>query len=266
MVKLRKPTLRYSDDRHTKSDVFKKNIAELNQRLVWWGVLDEQYNNDVFSSHTLEAVLDFQNRKELVEDGVVGRKTWSALTTPSKQTLTDDEKVEIITQCGENGYHIEPPVQEDLTAGVASIKYWESLRLSAYADPGTGGKPYTNGYGSTRTLEGGEWVLGQKITKQHAEDLLRIEIAEGFLPKLRQLPYWYEMNANQQGALLSFAYNVGAHFYGAKGFNTITRVLKNKEWNMMPKALMLYVKANGKFMRGLYNRRQAEGQLWSKGV
>lgn len=262
----RKPTLRINN-RKNNSDYYKKNIAELNQRLVWWGELDEQYNNDIFSNQTLEAVRNFQNKKELIEDGIVGLKTWKALLTPSSQQhLTDVEKVDIITQCNENGCYIEPQRHEDLTAGITLLKQWEGLRLSAYPDPGTGDKPITIGYGSTVDLDGKPFQLGRKITKQYAEDLLSIEITEKYLPQLRKIPYWFELNNNQQGALLSFAWNLGAYFYDSQGFETISRVLKNKEWSMVPKALMLYVKANGKTMRGLYNRRQAEGQLWSKSL
>jgi lysozyme len=263
----RKPTLRF-DNKKNNTPYFKTHIKELNQRLVWWGELDEQYNNDLFSTHTLDAVLSFQLKKQLVEDGVVGAKTWNALLTESitlsVEPLNDVEKVEIITQCGENGCYIEPQKHEDLTAGIALLKQWEGLRLAAYPDSGTGDKPITIGYGSTIDIDGKPFQLGRKITKDYAEDLLRIEIAEKYLPQLRKIPYWHEMNSNQQGALLSFAWNLGAYFYGADGFETITRVLRSKEWSMVPKALMLYVNPGSSVEKGLRNRRQAEGQLWSK--
>ena len=70
------------------------------------------------------------------------------------------------------------------------------------------------------------------------------------------------MNENQQGALLSFAYNLGARFYGSSGFNTITRVLKNKEWNNVPDALYLYRNPGTNVEAGLARRRTAEGKLW----
>jgi GH24 family phage-related lysozyme (muramidase) len=71
------------------------------------------------------------------------------------------------------------------------------------------------------------------------------------------------MNENQQGALLSFAYNLGARFYGSSGFNTITRVLKNKEWDKVPDALYLYRNPGTRVEAGLARRRTAEGKLWS---
>jgi lysozyme len=245
-----------------KTAPYKKKIAELNQRLVWWGVMGENERNDVFSNKTLEAVKLFQEKKGLLVDGIVGKNTWAELLRPS-----DEEVVEIINQEQCNICPTPPIIfnnNEDLSYGFELIKYFEGLVLTVYPDPLTLGKPYTVGYGSTRTLDGREWVLGQKITKQEAEDLLVIEAVEKFLPKLRKIPYWEEMSAYQHGALLSFAWNLGADFYGAKGFETITKCLKNKEWAMVPKALVLYRNPGTNVERGLKIRRQTEGQLWSK--
>lgn len=243
-----------------KTVFYKKKIAELNQRLVWWGLMRENDRNDVFSNNTLNAVKVFQEKRNLVVDGEVGENTWRELRKPS-----DEESVAIITQQNDVPIcAVSKLLEEDLSYGIELIKYFEGLRLTVYADPLSGGKPYTVGYGSTRTLEGKEWVLGQKITKQEAEELLRVEMMDKALPKLREIPYWAEMNSYQQGALLSFAWNLGFSFYGAKGFETITKCLKNKEWASVPQALVLYRNPGSNVERGLKIRRQTEGQLWSK--
>ncbi len=70
------------------------------------------------------------------------------------------------------------------------------------------------------------------------------------------------MNDNQHGALLSFGYNLGAGFYGSPDFNTITRVLRDKEWNKVPDALYLYRNPGTPVEEGLSRRRIAEGELW----
>lgn len=247
-----KPTLRYRSKN-------KQQVREVQQRLVWWGLLQQEDVDGIFGKQTEEAVILFQSKKGLVEDGVVGTNTWQQLLQPS-----GEETVEIIEQCGENGCFIEPPEHEDLTEGYKLIKYFEGCSLSVYPDPLTGAEPYTVGYGSTRTLEGQPWQMGQKISKQLAEDMLRIHVAEDFLPKLRKLPYWFEMNNNQRSSLLSFAYNLGANFYGADGFETISRNLRNKEWSSVPATLVLYRNPGTSVEKGLKKRRQAEGQLWSK--
>jgi lysozyme len=128
----------------------------------------------------------------------------------------------------------------------------------------TGGAPITIGWGSTRRKDGTGFIMGNVITQEEADDLFFYDIEQRFLPSLQRIPYWDEMNENQQGALLSFAYNLGAGFYGSSNFNTITRVLKNKEWNKVPDALYLYHNPGTNVAEGLKRRRKAEGDLWSR--
>ena len=144
------------------------------------------------------------------------------------------------------------------------IKEFESCELEAYPDPKTGNLPITIGWGSTRDFDGKPFKLGRKITQQYAEDLFQYQIQNEFLPPLTKIPYWGEMNENQQGAILSFVYNLGADFYGNSNFNTITRVLKNKEWSKVPDALYLYRNPGTDVEPGLKRRRIAEGNLWKK--
>jgi lysozyme len=146
--------------------------------------------------------------------------------------------------------------------GVNLIKEFEGCHLEAYPDPLTGGLPITIGWGSTRDQNGKPFKLGTKISQQTADDLLISQIRNEFLPPLTQIPYWNQMNMNQRSALLSFAYNLGANFYGSSGFNTITRVLKNKQWNKVPDALYLYRNPGTNVESGLARRRKAEGKLW----
>jgi lysozyme len=100
------------------------------------------------------------------------------------------------------------------------------------------------------------------ITQKYADSLFDFDCKNRFLPQLEKIPYWREMNDNQRGALLCFAYNLGADFYGSPDFNTITRVLKNKEWSKVPEALKLYRNPGTNVEAGLLRRRIAEGKLW----
>ena len=133
--------------------------------------------------------------------------------------------------------------------------------MDAYKDPYTGNLPITIGWGSTKDFDGKPFKMGRTITQQYADDLLFRQIENQYLPPLTKIPYWNEMNENQQGALLSFAYNLGANFYGSSDFNTITRVLKNKEWSKVPDALYLYHNPGSNVEAGLKRRRIAEGNL-----
>ena len=147
--------------------------------------------------------------------------------------------------------------------GINLIKEFEGCHLNAYPDPLTKGPPITIGWGSTKDFDGTPFKIGRVITQKYADTLLEFDLKNRFLPALQRIPYWSEMNENQQGAILSFAYNLGSNFYGSSNFNTITRVLKNKEWSKVPDALYLYHNPGTSVEVGLKRRRVAEGKLWS---
>jgi len=157
---------------------------------------------------------------------------------------------------------IEPTLDGLPEPGVKLIKQFEGCKLKAYYDPHTGGLPITIGWGSTRRKDGSRFMIGNTITQDEADDLLYFQLRREFLPALQKIPYWSEMNDNQQGALLSFAYNLGADFYGGSNFNTITSNLKQKNWKAIPETLKLYRNPGSKVEAGLLRRRVAEGNLW----
>jgi len=148
--------------------------------------------------------------------------------------------------------------------GIKLIKEFEGCRLNAYPDPLSGGLPITIGWGSTRDKNGKSFQMGDSITQAEADELLIEEAKHHFLPALRKIPHWNEMSDGKRGALLSFAYNLGAGFYGGDNFNTITKRLKNKEWDLVPDALYLYRNPGSNVEAGLARRRKAEGEAWKK--
>jgi lysozyme len=150
-----------------------------------------------------------------------------------------------------------------LLVGIKLIKEFEGCHLNAYPDPLTGGLPITIGWGSTKDFNGQSFKIGRKITQEYADRLLIFDVENRFLPSLQKIPYWNEMNDNQRGALLSFAYNLGAGFYNSSGFNTITSNLKQKNWKAIPETLKLYRNPGSNVEAGLLRRRVAEGKLWS---
>lgn len=150
--------------------------------------------------------------------------------------------------------------------GIELIKRFEGCHLKAYPDPLSGGKPYTVGWGSTKKIDGSPFALGEEITQEEADNLLETQLNTAYLPSLERIPYFNEMSEEQVGALLSFAYNLGARFYGSEGFETVTRRLRNREWNLIPDTLLLYRNPGTSVEAGLKRRRIAEGALWSKGL
>jgi lysozyme len=161
---------------------------------------------------------------------------------------------------------IEPTLDGLPLPGIELIKEFEGCHLKAYYDPLTNSLPITIGWGSTRRKNGTRFMIGNTITQDEADDLLYFQLRREFLPALQKIPYWNEMTEEMQGSLLSFSYNLGAGFYGASGFNTITRVLKEKKWNEVPAALELYRNPGTNVENGLRRRRIAEGKLWTEGL
>jgi lysozyme len=157
---------------------------------------------------------------------------------------------------------VEPTLDGLPLSGVDLIKEFEGCKLKAYYDPHTGGLPITIGWGSTRRKDGSSFMIGNSITQDEADDLLYHQLRREFLPSLQKIPYWNEMSENQQGALLSFAYNLGANFYNSSGFSTISRVLREKKWSEVPSTLELYRNPGSKVETGLLRRRKTEGKLW----
>lgn len=150
--------------------------------------------------------------------------------------------------------------------GVDLIKRFESCELKAYPDPGTGGAPWTIGWGNTRWMDGSLVKPGQTITGAEADTLLEDSLRGFFWPQIRKLPYFSEMSDEQRGALLSFSFNLGERFYGSEGFTTISRLLRNKDWDKVPDALVLYRNPGSVVEAGLKRRRVAEGALWTRGL
>jgi len=152
--------------------------------------------------------------------------------------------------------------QVDLSAAINLIKEFEGAHLSAYPDPLSGGDPWTIGYGTTRYSGGVPVKRGDKITIIEADMMLRLEV-DRIASKLRTtIPFWQAMTDGQRSALVSFAYNLGTDFYGAAGFETISRLLKEKDWPAVPQALELYRNPGTNVEAGLLRRRKAEGLLW----
>lgn len=154
---------------------------------------------------------------------------------------------------------------QTLSQAAALIERFEGIELKAYLDPI--GIP-TIGAGLTRYPDGTPVRLGDVCSAPIARAHLETLLAKEYIPALSAIPGWAQLGATRQAVLLSFAWNLGAHFYGQAGFETISRVLRDgaqrpERYQQLPEALALYVKAGGRTLPGLVARRQEEGRLWS---
>jgi GH24 family phage-related lysozyme (muramidase) len=153
--------------------------------------------------------------------------------------------------------------QQDIGAAFKLIQDFEGCHLDAYKCPAG---VWTIGWGNTRYQDGRPVKQGDKINRIEADMLLRQEVDRIAAKLAKDVPGWREMADNQRSALVSFAYNLGAAFYGAVDFETISKRLKEKDWQRVPEAMMLYRNPGSNFEAGLKRRREAEGKLWSQGL
>ena len=146
-------------------------------------------------------------------------------------------------------------------AGLAIIKKWEGLRLSAYPDPATGGEPYTIGYGHTYRAGPPKVTLGMRISSNEAVSILKDDLKkfENAVSKLlKRAP-----SQAQFDAMVSLTFNIGE---GNFKKSTVLRKFNAGDFAGAAEAFMLFVKANGKVMKGLINRRSEERDLFLSGT
>jgi|694.fasta_scaffold76303_3 GH24 family phage-related lysozyme (muramidase) len=163
------------------------------------------------------------------------------------------------------------PVPEQAIRLIEEFEGCHELRptdelVHAYPDPLTKAEPYTIGWGTTVYPDGRRVKLGDSITKEDADKFFVTTLQQKYWePISSKIPHWDELSDPMRSALCSFAYNLGADFYGASGFDTISTCLREKRWGDVPDALMLYVNPGSNVEKGLRRRRDAEGDLWRQG-
>jgi lysozyme len=145
--------------------------------------------------------------------------------------------------------------------GIELIKRFESFCPKPYPDPGTGGVPWTIGYGATY-YEDGKKVLqtDPAITEERATQLLL-----NLLVTYEKAVDSYtrdDITQNQFDALVSFAYNCGVN--NLKSSTLLKLVNKNPTDPEIRTQFIRWNKAAGRVLRGLTRRREAEADLYFK--
>lgn len=132
------------------------------------------------------------------------------------------------------------------------IRTYEGLRLKAYPDPGTGGDPWTIGYGSTGPdiRPGTVWTLDQAKARL-ASDVTKFAAGVARIAG--------NCTQGQFDALVSFAYNCGlANLTGS------TLLKKHVAGDHVGAAAEFgkWIKGGGKVLTGLVTRRAEEARLY----
>ena len=140
------------------------------------------------------------------------------------------------------------------------VAQFEGCRLEAYLCPS--GVP-TIGYGSCYYADGSKVKLGDKITQQDADILFKLKLDEFRSQVVRVVPG--TLPAGAVDALTSFAYNVGV---GALQRSTLLKKIKNNKLDLkgIRGEFLKWVKAGGKTLPGLVNRRTKEYEMYAEAV
>lgn len=141
--------------------------------------------------------------------------------------------------------------------GIKNIRDFEGCSLTAYPDPGTGGAPWTIGYGWTHPVDGKPIKPGMTIKQETADRLLKTGLVryENDVLKMTKV----KLTQGQFDALVSFAYNVGSR---ALSTSTLLRKLNDGDVKGAADEFLRWNKAGGKVLNGLTRRREAERALF----
>lgn len=136
-------------------------------------------------------------------------------------------------------------------AGLELLKHFEGWRERAYPDPATGGKPWTIGYGFTKGVQPGD-----SMTIDEGEERLKLEVAE-YEDGVKEATI--AGNENQVAAMTCLAYNIGLGNFRA---SSVRRFHNLGQFDRAADAFLMWIRAAGKEMPGLFRRRRAERSLY----
>ncbi|MBE9160138.1 lysozyme [Nodosilinea sp. LEGE 06152] len=150
-----------------------------------------------------------------------------------------------------------PPTGTINAAGLEIVKGFEGLGLAAYPDPGTGGEPWTIGYGHTSAAGPPQVYKGLTITRAEAEEILKRDLAK--YEKAVASAVTRTPTSDQFSAMVSFTFNVGPG-----NFQTSTLLKKHNAGDFAgaSEEFGRWVYAGGNVMPGLQRRRRAERALY----
>jgi GH24 family phage-related lysozyme (muramidase) len=125
----------------------------------------------------------------------------------------------------------------------------------AYPDPGSGGDPWTIGWGST----GPDVKKGVVWTQKQCDDRFAEHLGQ-FAAKVSKILGSTPTTQHQFDAMVSFAYNVGPANLSA---STLLKKHKAGDYKGAAAEFAKWNKAAGKVLPGLTRRRAAEAALYS---
>jgi lysozyme len=138
-------------------------------------------------------------------------------------------------------------------AGIALIKSFEACRLTAYPDPGTGGEPWTIGWGTTgHGIHPGLQISQEQADIWFANDLSKFE-------ECVDAAIDDTIASNEFSACVSLAYNIGCSAFAK---SSVCREINAGNMDKAADAFRLWNKGGGVVLPGLVRRREAERRMF----
>lgn len=189
----------------------------------------------------------------LVVDGIVGPLTQKAFNSFKIQNYLEHPNL-IGKTTVEKLFQFKPKHRQVTQKGIELIKEFEGFRRTAYLCPAN---VWTIGYGSTFYPDGRRVQRGETISKQEAEELLKITVNDFAkeVDKLVTVP----INDNQFSALVSLSFNIGVTAFRN---STLLRVLNQRNYQEASNQFLRWNRAGGRVLAGLTRRREAERRLF----
>ena len=139
-------------------------------------------------------------------------------------------------------------------AALAILRGAEHCCLTAYPDPGSGGAPWTIGWGAT----GADIHQGMVWTQAQADARLTLDLGQ-LAGQMTRACGTTPTTGNQFGAMASLAYNIGiGHFLGS----SVLRFHHAGEHHEAAAAFAAWDQGGGRVLLGLVRRRAAEAALY----
>lgn len=183
------------------------------------------------------------------------------LTQSEVDRIDDAVDATIATEAGDLGLDPVPGVPPGRIGpeGIQLIKRFEGIarvrpdgRIEAYPDPGTGGDPWTIGWGATGPGIG----PGTIWTREEADARLERDL-ERYASEVANALGEAPRTQAQFDALVSFHYNTGAIRRA-----TLTRKHREGDYVGAAREFARWNRAGGRVLRGLTRRREAEAELY----
>lgn len=188
-------------------------------------------------------------------DGIYGEETKRVFTEFKKDNKLSYPELIGVTTINFLKNALKPKEKREINqAGLDLIKEFEGFRSKAYLCPAS---VWTIGYGNTFWENGQRVKSGQTITREKAEELLKI-IVQSFADVVSN-SVKVPINDNQFASLVSLAFNIGI---GAFRNSTLLRVLNQRNYTETANQFLRWNRAGGKVLAGLTRRRQRERQLF----